>query len=446
MLKRCNQVVSALLALAAIAPLASAQDDFLDAERLFAAGLSKHWQLQLPLEKDQRVADVYLVDDALYCTTNDGYLFAVHAETGTLRWLRVVTTGGYRIPKPTHDGRHVVAVTASELVSYDRLTGEPYVRFLFDAPMGSGAASDGTRVFVGGLDRKIYAFMLGFDFPIWRAVTNGPITAAPVVRGENLFFASQDGSVYACRAADKRAVWPQAATTTGRILATPVVTNDGVFVASQDRSLYLFEPLYGGQRWRCRLGSPLYESPLVVGGRAFQPSAFEGIAAIEVGGFIPERSPLWTLKNGRLPLAADERFFYALGRSDELLIADIESGDVRFRVQTNGLTIGVPAPDEVSLYLASADGRLFCARPLSAAVVTAQDVERALYPEATNAPEGPPAPMAGPTPEAAAAANAATGPRDDLVTRQPGPPIGGKSKVTREFGAGGDDNSSGEPQ
>ena len=46
-----------------LCPLGPAADDFLPPQPLYEAGLAKFWQLRIPLEKDQRVQDAYLVDD-----------------------------------------------------------------------------------------------------------------------------------------------------------------------------------------------------------------------------------------------------------------------------------------------------------------------------------------------------------------------------------------------
>jgi len=74
-----------VIAVAATAALAQPGGDFLPADQLEAAGLAKFWQLRLPLEPGQRLRDVYLVDDQLYACTEDGYVFVIHAYTGTLR-------------------------------------------------------------------------------------------------------------------------------------------------------------------------------------------------------------------------------------------------------------------------------------------------------------------------------------------------------------------------
>ena len=50
-----------------------------------------------------------------------------------------------------------------------------------------------------------------------------------------LLFASQGGTVYSCRAADKALNW--AFTAGGPILGDPAVDERGVYVASTDRSL-----------------------------------------------------------------------------------------------------------------------------------------------------------------------------------------------------------------
>ena len=146
---RIRLAVWTLVAL--LAPLAYAQEDFIPPQPLTDAGLVKYWQLQLILEKGQRLQNVFLVDDHLYLGTEDGYVFAVHAPTGLLRWLRPITRSGYPVRRPCRAGENVIFTTPSDMQIYDWATGDPVVRQDFRFPSATGPVSDGKLVFVGGL-------------------------------------------------------------------------------------------------------------------------------------------------------------------------------------------------------------------------------------------------------------------------------------------------------
>lgn len=188
------------------ATLSATEPDYLPADALHAAGLTKFWQVPLPLERDQRLQDAYLVDDTLYLGTNDGYAFAVHAHTGVLRWLQPVTRSGYAVRRPCHVGERVVFVTPSDLQLYDRLSGDPLTRHDLRFSAGSAVVTDGKQLFIGGMDRRLYALDAATQFVDWKVLTNAAVVSTPVLRNDLIYFASDDGTVYACTPKDRKSV------------------------------------------------------------------------------------------------------------------------------------------------------------------------------------------------------------------------------------------------
>lgn len=414
-----------LCVLAALAVSRSwGQGDFVPAEALEAAGLTKYWQLQLPLEPGQKLRDAHLVDDHLYLGTHDGYAYAVHAPTGVIRWLRPVTRSGYALRRPNHNGERSMFVTPTDIQIYDRMSGEPVSRHDLGFPPGTAVVSDGPRLFIGGLDRRLYAFDADTLFREWRVVTSAPIASTPALFGDRVFVANDAGHVYACTRADKTLVWQAALR--DRITADLVVTEAGVYVACRDFSLYLLDLNFGNVRWRARLSGALDEAPVVTHDLVYQYSAADGLVAIEaaVVGTVENRIR-WTLPRGRMALTVHGGRVYALTADQTLVAVEQAQGRVVHTVPVAGFAIGLPSPDDSTVYLVATDGRLFCARPRGTPPLRKDDVLQALYP-ATRTDE---------TFAAAAPATAEPAPpaEDPLQTKRPGLPPGGKSNVTKGF-------------
>jgi outer membrane protein assembly factor BamB len=413
--------------LAALAPATLAQSDFIAPEPLQQAGLAKYWQLQLLLEKGQRITDVHLVDDRLYLGTQDGYVFAVHAPTGVLLWLRPITRSGYPVRRPCHVGEHVVFITPSDIQVYNRRTGDPVARQDLRFPAGTGALSDGERIFVGGLDARLYAFDVETLYMQWRAITDGPLSSNPVIQGEAIFAANDNGSVYGCNRIDKAFRWRFAAY--GSITADLVVDDRGVFVASRDYSLYLLDPGFGNVRWRARFSGPLYEPPVLTPDLAYQYCPADGLVAVDAVtiGTTADRIR-WKLPTGRAALTVHDGQVYVLTQEDTLLAANIKDGKVTATVPASGFTLPMPAPSTSTVFLAAPDGRIFCARPLGVPPLQKEDILEALL--APGAAKGEALATSQPT------SQPVTKPEDWLATKLPGTPIGGRSKVSREFKPG----------
>lgn len=426
-MRRMRFLSAALLAWCGALPALAA--DYVPADKLRETGWRKSWQIQLPLEAGQRLSAVYLVDDQLYLPTEDGYVFAVHAETGATRWLRPVSTSGYPIRRPAHAGNRTIFAIPTMILQVNRLNGEGLAKQDLRFPAGTAPVSDGERIFVGGLDQRIYAFEIGNPYRGWKAVTAGPIVSTPTLFQEILYLASSDGSIYACTAPNKRLHWAAPASLYGSVTADLVVDGNGVYVACQDRSLYLLDLLFGRTRWRARFPGPLYEPPVLTDELAFQYCPGDGVSAVEIAQLGIDERIRWKAPRGRRLLTQDEQGAALLGLDQNLLFVRVADGKVLHEVAAPGMTLGDASLATPAIYMASTDGRVFCARPENVPLVTAQEVREALFPPEG---EGEAIPELGPPVTGA--------PREEpdyLGTTRQGPPIGGRSKVTREFGGGG---------
>ena len=422
-MKRAGLFVWTLLLL--VSPAALAEEDYLPPQALQEAGLGKYWQLRLTLDKGQHLQDVYLVDDHLYLGTQDGYVYAVHAPTGVLRWLRPITRSGYALRRPCRVGERLVFATPTDLQTYEARTGDPVSRYEFRFPSGSAPVTDGTRVFIGALDRRLYALEAETQLLDWRVVTDSPIESAPVVRGDQIFFASDSGTVYSCTR-DKR-VFRWQTPVYDRVSADLALGEDGVYVASRDYSLYCLDFDFGIIRWRARFSGPLDEAPVVTPGVAFQYCRADGLAAVDIGSAgVADERVRWKFPAGRTALTTHEDRVYVFTRDQTIAAVNIKTGEVGATVPATGFTLAMPAPQSATVFLASPDGRIFCARPSNVPPQQPADVLAALRPPGEGG-------------EAAATSQPSTRPataREPLAARQRGAPVGGKSKVSREFPSG----------
>ncbi len=406
--------------------VAKAEQDYVNSDALRQAGLVKYWQIRLPLDPDQRLQNVYLVDDQLYAASDDGFVYAVHAPTGTLRWIRQITRLGFEIWRPCHLGNRTVFTTPANIQVYNRQFGDGIRKREVDSPLGTGPVSGDNQIFVGGTDRRVYAFSGTDLLPNWKFLTEGPISSIPTIQGIYLYVASDDGAVYSATQADKRFNWKSK--TFAPISANLVSTVDGVYVASRDNSLYQFDLFFGRARWRARFSGPLYEPPVVTDRYAFQYCPDDGLAAVRTGILDIEDRIAWKIPDGRTLLTVSEDSAFVLTRNERLRVVDLETGNVRQTIRIPGMVLGIPDVTDTFLLTASRDGRLFCARPADVPYVRRADVQAALT-------------------EQDAEGTVAQGIVDELldtpaptIELPPRPPVGGKSKVSKNFGRGGDDN------
>jgi outer membrane protein assembly factor BamB len=440
-----------MLRLRALAPIlavwlvaAARGEDFVAPAPLDHVGLVKFWQLQVPLDAGQSVRDVYQVDDALYVCTNNGYVFAIHADTGGVRWLRQVTRLGYRVTRPcfmptvgepnSPDFRpaRVAFSTASELLVVNVATGDGVARKELAFPCGTPPVADKLGLYLGALNGRVVALDPVTLNETWRTAVDGPVSAELALADRTLYAATQNGALYSIDTPGRRFNWPEPAHARGYISGGLASDPNGVYVPCQDQSLYYFGRERGRTLWRSRLAAPLDEAPIIAGANAYQYDAADGLVAQDLYAPTEDQLAQWRLERGRYVLATEPERLFVLTRDQAIAVLNRLDGKVLSTISAPGFTLGVYCPQETRLYLADANGRLFCARTKGAPLPQAQDVMRGVIPIP---------PTAAPTPGTAAAPastqptppTAEAPPVDPLASPDRGRPQGGKSTISRDW-------------
>ncbi len=116
----------------------------------------------------------------------------------------------------------------------------------------------GGRLFIGGLDGKMYARDAQTGAPLWSFATAGPIRHSAAVYEGRVFFGSHDGKVYAIDATLGDMSWEFQ---TGAGIATaPAVANDTVYIGSTGGVFYALNTNTGNLRWSHDVGTPILTS------------------------------------------------------------------------------------------------------------------------------------------------------------------------------------------
>jgi outer membrane protein assembly factor BamB len=143
-----------------------------------------------------------------------------------------------------------------------------------DAPTPVWTAKAGRRVsgqmgvrentlYLGGMDRKVYAVNLASGEVRWSARVSGMIVGGVLLSGDTIYVATSrpDGQVQALRRTNGKKIWRVAS---GPI-ATPLALVGGVLVAETQRGdIVAFDPATGKVRWRRRVG--VARTPAVAAG------------------------------------------------------------------------------------------------------------------------------------------------------------------------------------
>ena len=199
---------------------------------------------------------------------------------------------------------------------------------------------------------------------------------------------------------------------------------NGVYVPARDNLLYLLDPAEGGRRWRARFSGPLREPPVVTEEVVFQYCAQDGVAAINTGTVGVDERIRWTIPHARKALTVVETSAFLLSNAQSILVANLEDGQITRTIEAPGFTLPLSSPNMPAVFVASADGRIFCAKQEGSPPLLASDVVKAM-----TRPE----PVAETDAGEDAAATDAEDEDDALASKRAGSALGGKSKVSKEY-------------
>jgi len=228
------------------------------------------------------------------------------------------------------------------------------------APAGP-PATDGSHIFVPDAKGWLQAVAIRPGLVSWGRWTEDAVTAGPAVDAARVYFAGHNGMVYASNQSIRRIIWQYQ--TEGAIVADLRLTDSGmVLVGSTDYSLYAFGGTSGTLEWtqlpnrRYNAGEPIRKPPYTFGEQVFLFTRAAGLTVLDTS----TGKTQWRLKDGADLITADAHTVYVLGRGNDLLAVNRESGKVRFAIPLrHGTRIGINETGTGVLYFATADGHVW---------------------------------------------------------------------------------------
>ena len=264
-----------------------------------------------------------------------------------------------------------IGTEEGELVALDRNSGERLQLGNFGlqgeeterAIYGTPAVSDDT-VFIGGYDGILYAIALGDEGglagPRWTEPVGDSIVGGPVVAGNLVLVGSSDGNLYAFDVAEGVERWRF--TAGDKVWSTPAVVEGVVYFGSIDGNVYAVSLEDGHKLWQFRTKGAVAASPTFARGRVYVGSfdsvfyAIDAQTGVEFWRFKDANSWFW----GRA-IATDDTV-YAPSLDGNLYALNIDTGRLRWTLETEGPIAGSPVIVHDMIAVASDDGKIRLAR------------------------------------------------------------------------------------
>lgn len=344
-----------------------------------AGSLKLDWIAPLNVKNDA-VSQIDVRDDVIYVFTRDKQVFAINRKPGTIRFAMRINTASPRLLPPVELADKLVFPTATSLELYTK-KGEFLRSVPLDKPLHSGATGAGQTVYFGAFDPyggRLLAVNLQRQYSTteWELLTQGSITAAPIIYSSIIYAGTEKGEVYAINE-ERKSIWNMEGGifhTGGPIVADLKADDAGLYISSKDTELYCLNRTTGKVQWQYFAGAPLATSAIPTADTVYQYVPGQGLAAIDKKSPAYNRTPKWIAPNAVQFLAQDDSYVYLMEpRRDEkddqvihhaIIAVDKETGKKAFEAQHTDFSVfGTNTKDDI-VYAGYATGQILALRPV----------------------------------------------------------------------------------
>ena len=242
------------------------------------------------------------------------------------------------------------------LYAIDAVTGKDKWRFATGGTVHSSPAVSNGIVYVGSYDKNLYAIDAMTGTEKWRFAMGGAVVSSPAVSNGVVYFVSKDHHLYAIDAVTGTEKWQFAMN--GAVDSSPVVMNGIVYVGSWDKSLYAIDAVTGKEKWRFYTGGWVDSSPAMMNGIVYVRSDDKNLYAIDaVTG--KEKWRFYTESYGGSSPVVSNGIVYLGCTNNNLYAIDAVTGTEKWRFMTGGYVKSSPAVSNGIVYVGSYDKNLY---------------------------------------------------------------------------------------
>jgi outer membrane protein assembly factor BamB len=202
--------------------------------------------------------------NTVYFGSDDGYLYAVEAGTGQLKW-KVKTSDRVRVRPAIADGTVYFASDDGYLYALEAETGQEQWRldignaavqrllpandYNWDYLASSPAVADG-MIYIGSADGFLYAVYAQTGQPAWRFQTGDRVRSSPAVAYGMVYVGSWDGLIYAVDAQSGQEKWRFDVSTQYRhVQPSPTIVDGVVYIGARNSPVCALDAQTGEQIW-----------------------------------------------------------------------------------------------------------------------------------------------------------------------------------------------------
>jgi serine/threonine protein kinase len=197
----------------------------------------------------------------LFFCSEDQRLHVINSRTGKVVWTYFSSGRIYSTPRIA-DGHVFFGSDDHDLHAVNVTSGRAAWTFSTDAPIHSTPLVVNEIIYFGNEGGAFYAVNFRGEMK-WRFQAKRAVTSSPVMdaKGQVIYFASLDGTLYALDARNGWAIW-KFRLGKGSI-SSPAIADDMIFVGAADGFIYCVDARTSREVWRFRTEDQVSSSPFV---------------------------------------------------------------------------------------------------------------------------------------------------------------------------------------
>jgi outer membrane protein assembly factor BamB len=221
------------------------------------------------------------VNGTLYFVNNNGFAYALDADTGKVLWERRIGHLNASSPAYSRHYLYIVNLDPGHLVKLDAKTGKE----IWKRPLPGRAESSplviGRTVYFGCENGELFAVATRSGKTRWSTQLGGPVKSAPAYSDGSIYVGDYGGYMNKVDARTGRLIWQSGSLgpgfgASGQFYSTPAVAFGRVYAGNNDGRVYSFDTSDGTLAWSYSTGGYVYSGPTVANTRHSPPTVFIG--------------------------------------------------------------------------------------------------------------------------------------------------------------------------
>ncbi|MFL5898498.1 MAG: PQQ-binding-like beta-propeller repeat protein [Solirubrobacterales bacterium] len=221
------------------------------------------------------------VGGKLYFVNNNGFAYALDADTGKVLWERRIGRLNASSPAYYKHRLYIVNLEPGHIVKLDAKTGRTIWKRKLPGRAESSPVVIDRTVYFGCENGELFAVNTISGAVRWSTPLGGPIKAAPAYYGGRLYVGDYGGYMNAVDAKSGKLVWQSGSLGpgyggSGAFYSTPAVAYGRVYAGNNDARVYSYDISDGTLAWSYSTGGYAYSGPTVANTRHSPPTVFIG--------------------------------------------------------------------------------------------------------------------------------------------------------------------------